>query len=469
MNWRLTKDFQERNSPNVRQVRRPNSVDLSESIIANEELFVGLYEGTYPGLKLASALAYPIVFVPVSFMGLPSPTSEDEATQEMLNEITEEAAMILQRLFTLRLVVGTWWIWPNWDSKRGRINYELIPNSSVVDIIRDLDTGEVLQIITDENLTVQTGENRRTVVRRKRFFTPQSVRVEYTGDTSQMGGLINKATRNPSGVMPIPFANDVLDNSIRGSSVYGRILSDLKVYHDTDLKWSETLNKFNVKMVQKTSNVNEFVARNGWATTEEIDVADSDLIILKEDEETNFIFPEQAVTDAFQKRLETTFYKIVEGTKIPELSFGLMATGNHASVETDMTSLGRAVQDDRNQIDEPAYALYAACLRLKAGATMQTIDPDFEMAWNDLEILSEETKMKLFQTFADAVDKLMSRAAITLEQLHKMFLAAFPKSTEQDFDTWFAQMNLAAKYKQFAEASYTDALDASGIDIGEGA
>jgi len=83
--------------------------------------------------------------------------------------------------------------------------------------------------------------------------------------------------------------------------------------------------------------------------------------------------------------------------------------------------------------------------------------------------LSEETKMKLFQTFADAVDKLMGRAAITLEQLHKMFLAAFPKSTEQDFNTWFKQMNIAAKYKQFAEASYTDTLDASGVDIEEGA
>lgn len=465
MNWQLSKDFQERHSPNVRQVRRPNNVDLTESIVTNEELFVGLYEGTYPGLKLASALAYPIVFVPVSFMGLPSPTSEDDATQEILNDITEEAAMVLQRLFTLRLVVGTWWIWPNWDSKRGRINYELIPNSSVVDIIRDLDTGEILQIITDESLTVQTGENRRSIVRRKRYFTPQAVRVEYSGDTSQMGNLISKDSRNPSGVMPIPFANDALDNGIRGQSVYGRILSDLKNYHDTDLKWSENLVKFNVKMVQKTSNVQTWKRENGITDLAELDVSELDFIINAADDDTEFIFPQQAVADAFQKRLETIFYKIVEGTKIPELSFGLMATGNHASVETDMTSLGRAVKDDRNQIDDPAYQLYAACLRLKAGATMQAVDPDFEMGWNDLEVLSEETKMKLFQMFADAVDKLMSRAAITLQQLHAMFKAAFPKSTEQDFALWFTQMNLAAKYKQFAEASYTDALDAAGVTI----
>ncbi len=463
MHWKIPFEVQERQNPLKNYNRRPNPIDLSEAWVINDALAIGLYQGSYPGLKLASALAYPIVFVPVSFMGLPVPTSDDPKVQELLDEILESATTTLQKLFLLRRIVGTSWIWPNWDARLGRINHELIPNASVVDIIRDLDTGEVLQIITDEQITVKKSENQTGIVQRKRYFTRASVRVEYSGDAP--ANLVSRQSRNPSGIMPIPFANDVLDNSLRGQSVFGRILADLKNYHDTDLKWSETLVKFNVKMVQTiTASPAQWFAQNPqFGDASDFDVSSADFLMNKfGEEDTKFVFPDAAVTDAFDKKLSQTFYKIVEGSGVPEMAFGLVSTGNHASAEEQMTVLANTVEDDRTQICDPVYAYFSACLRLMMGATMTQGDPEFDLTWNDLETVSQEVKSKIFQSFADGISKLQGVAAMPLETLHGLFKTTFPKATESDFAKWRTSLDAAAKYKQFQSASYIDALDARG-------
>jgi hypothetical protein len=467
MLWKIPFELQERQIPLKYFNRRPNPVDLSESWVINDDLAIGLYQGSYPGLKLASALTYPIVFVPVSFMGLPIPKakSKDPKTQEMLDAIMASATTTLQRLFLLRRIVGTSWIWPNWDAKNGRIYHELIPNASVVDIIRSIDSGEVLQIITEEQITVKVAENQTSVITRKRYFTATSVRVEYTGDVP--ANLVNRQTRNPSGIMPIPFANDVLDNSIRGQSVFGRLLSDLKNYHDTDLKWTQTLVKFNVKMVQSiTAKPADWFEQNPqFGDADSFDIEKAELLMNKHgEEETEFVFPEAAMTEAFEKKLGQNFYKIVQGSGVPEMAFGLVTTGNHASAEEQMTTLANTVRDDQTQIDAPIHEYFAACLRLMAGATMTQIDPEFDHGWNDLEVVSQDTKAKIFQMFSDGVSKLAGAAAMPLETQHKLFLMTYPKATEADFEAWRTGLDKAAKYKQFQTATYIEALDAEGSE-----
>src|SRR6266403_5104117 len=105
--WNLSKAQQDNVNPGRRRIQTPANTDMSELNAANEDLLIGLYEGTYPGLKLASALAFPIVFVPVSFMGMPTPSSEDPKTQALLTEIMEDAQQPLNRVFTRRAIVGT--------------------------------------------------------------------------------------------------------------------------------------------------------------------------------------------------------------------------------------------------------------------------------------------------------------------------------------------------------------------------
>jgi len=466
-NWKQSTALQNQSNPLARISQRPNPVDLTEQWVVNDALAIGVYDGTYPGLKLASALAFPVVSVPVSFMGMPTPVSKskNEAAQKALTKILLEAETFLQKVFILRRVVGTAWGYPNWDAKRGRIYHELIPNSSVTDIIRDLTTGETIQIIVNEQLTVMSGENRQRVVNRKRFFTPQTVRTEYTGDVPPE--LKNQTVRNTAGVMPVAFANDVIDNSKRGKSVYTRLISHLKNYHDVMLKWSTVLAQFNVKWVQEIeANLTDWLGQNpGLQSGANIDTNGVDFIVNKMDKEkTSFIFPGEAVTTAHKELLALIGDMVVIGSGVPEMAFGKVATGNHASTEEQMTTLANTVMDDQNQIDEPLHEYIAACLRLEAGATMQGLDPEFDLPWNDLDVVSQETASKIQANLAEAYERLTNKASVPLETRHAFSLRVWPKMTEPDFEKWKASLGVAGKFNQFQSASLTDALDVAGED-----
>lgn len=471
-NWKQSTALQNQVNPLVNVVQRPNSVDLTEQWVVNDALAIGVYDGTYPGLKLASALALPVVSVPVSFMGMPTPVSKNknEAAQKALTKILLEAETFLQKVFILRRVVGTAWGFPNWNVKLGRIYHELIPNASVSDIIRDLTTGEILQIIVNEQLTVTSGENRQRVVQRKRFFTPQTIRTEYTGDVPPE--LKNQTVRNTAGVMPVPFANDVIDNSKRGKSVYTRLLSHLKNFHDVLLKWSTVLAQFNVKWVQEIeANLDDWLKQNpGLQSGANLDVNGVTVLFNKKDKEkTSFIFPPESVTSAHKELLALIGDMVVIGSGVPEMAFGKVATGNHASTEEQMTTLANTVMDDQNQINEPLHEYIAACLRLEAGATMQSLDPEFDLPWNDLEVVSQETAAKIQLNLADALGKLTANASIPLETQHAFSLRCWPKMTNPNFEIWKKSLGVSAKYKQFQTASLTDALDVAGEDWDKGA
>lgn len=461
MNWKQTEAHQNHSNPMAMRTRRPNPVDMSEQWIVNDALALGLYRGTYPGLKLASALAYPVAVVPTQFMGIPIAKAKDEGDQrtvDALREIMGYIARPIQNIFLLRRIIGTGWAWPTWDSKNNRICLELIPNSSITDIIRDIQTGEMIKVIITEQITLQSDENTQSIVTRKRTITRDRVKTEYTGQVPT--GITNSEVRNPAGVMPIPFPKDVLDNSVRGISVFTRIMPHLKSYHDGDLKWSETLVKFNVKMIKtiKSGSVDEWMASNHIASLDDIDVAALDLDFILDGESVEFVFPTN-FTEAFSKRQETSYLNIVEGSGVPEIFFGISVTGNHATAEQDLTTLENTVQKDRDEIDEPFRKVIDACLRLQSIARMETYG-DWSHEWNDLETVSAETKAKIFASFGDGVQRL--GPSVPLQTLHKFFLSTFPRATTGDFKEFLDQMNLAAKMKQFQTASLVDAADIAG-------
>lgn len=465
MNWEQTMASQQRQNPLETRGRRPNPIDMSEQWVINDNLAIGLFKGKYPGMKLASAIARTMIVVPVAFMGLPIPRSKHEPTQKALTEIQEWVSRDQQKTYLIRRIVGTGWRWPTWDSRSNRIRVELIPNSSLTDIIRNIDTGEIMKMIITEQITVQSAENTQSIVTRKRIITRDRIKVEYTGQVP--AGLTNRETRNPAGVMPIPFPNDVLDSSVRGDSSYGPVISDFKNIHDTDLKWAQTLNKFNVKLVQTITgnSVDDWLDQNAMEI-DDIDVEQNEVFFNKTDEKSEFIFPEHAVTEAFKARFEVSLQKIIMAGGVPEMFYGLIATGNHASADQQLTLLENTVEDDKNQIDGPEHEFYDACLRLMSVARMTTY-ADHTHEWNDLETVSQETKAKIFQAFGEAVARLTQNASVPLQTLHKMFLTSFPKATVSEFKEFMEQMNLAAKYKQFQSASLADAADMAGAEGSE--
>lgn len=470
MNWNQTKQLQDSNNPMGRVVVRPNSVDLSEQFIVKDELAIGLYDGTLSGFKLASAMARPLIDVVVAFMGLPTPVSKSPAAQAMLDQLIKDCTQFFKKVFSLEFIVGTAWAFPNWDSKRGQIYHELIPNSSVTDIIRDINNGEISKIMVNEQLTVTSGENRQSIVNRKRSFTPQTIVTEYSGDVPR--GMVNSTVRNPAGIMPVAFAHGVIDNSKRGKSAFTPVISHLKNLHDVLAKWVETLAKFNVKWVQsfEGSTTDWFTANASLQSGANVNVNGVDFILNKEGKEsTEFIFPQESVALAHEKAVATIQNQIIFGGGVPEMAFGGVATGNHASAEQQMTTLSNTVLNAQNQNDAPAKEYLSACLRLMTGATMQNVDQEFDLPWNDLEVVSQEVAAKIQQSFADAMQKLTANASVPLETQHAISMKFWPKGTEPDFEIWKKSLGVAAKYKQFQTASLTDALDVKGEDWDAGA
>lgn len=463
MLWNIPADQQERSNPMKVYNRRPNQLDETENWIVDDAFAEGLYNGTMPGFKLASALVFPIVSVPVAFMGLPIPVSKskNEASQAMLDLLIKETAQTLTQVFTNRRKVGTGWVWPNYDAKLGKIVDELIPNASVVDIIKDHDNGSVKMIITDEQMTIQTVENRQSVIRKKRYFTPQSVKIEYSGDVPI--GLVNRTMKNPSGVMPIWFPMGSDGRKCRGNPAVMRVVSHLKNYHDNLAKWHESQVKFNTKMfITGIKNVPVFLENNGLTSLSEVDVSKGDLLLLQEGESVDMTFA-QGMAESFRNLGEIDFINIVEGSGIPEIAFGISTTGNHASAEQDMTVLANTVNNEQAEVDRPVREYFAARLRLMAGAGMLSVDQDFDISWNDIEVVSQEVKAKILLSQAEAIAKLDVNASLALEDKHKWYLSIWPRTTEPDFEKWKTGLSEAAKFKQYRDASFTDGLEGPGL------
>lgn len=442
--------------------RRPASKDASGGLPANAEMLLGLYHGSYSGLEFASALAFAPILKPVNMMGLPTPYSEDEATQAALDEIVSLMADRIPRLHRAALLLGTGWRWPRYDSAWQGLVWEEIGDGTITDILLDLTSGTPRAILTHEQIKLVTAENITSYVERKRRFEQDEVTIRWTGARPQ--GLQDFSGRNMAGVLPIAFPHDTDEGEIRGHSALSRIARDLKDYHDIDFRRSEILAKFVPKQVQNTADVSTWLSQNGLSIADfaTVDIAETDFILNRKDESTSFEFLPEGATKPYSEALENKFWKIVEGSGIPELFWGPLATGNHASTDTQLQDAVSYVESIRAQWVTPYKALFAASLRLLEIARMQRFQP-FEMRWNRLESLSPVAKSKIFLEFAQAVNSLAGAAMLTKAQVYALWKSSYPEIPVGEFEEWVAGIQDMAAFRQFLGLDYFSGLeDASG-------
>lgn len=456
----------------TRQPRRiPTAVDWTDKYVANTALTTGLYHNTYPGFKLAGGLAFPPIAVPIWFMGVPIPEpvdEEDEVLAEQIEQIVEMFLMEMEQNHLISHRDGTSWIWPHWSQRGDRLIWEFIRDDTVQEIIRDLETQEIIRMSADEKITITTGPDATETVRRKRTFTPQKITIEWLeGEAFLPEGTKNIIMRNPLGIMPIPFSNNSDADEIRGHSDYERIITDLKDYHDIDLARSRMLSKFQVKMVQEGSDLETWLANNGWDSIADVDIAQIDLIYNQfEREKTTFVFPERAY-EAYSETLKQKFQKIVEASGVPEIAWGLKTEGNRASVEESMGTLVKYVHDKQKQKSRQYKKLFTASLALLGMVRMEMDDPKINVTWNKLDAVSEEVRADIFTKFAQGVGSLVQNAALTKEQLHWLWKNLYPESTDDDFDNFILGLSEMGAHRQWTQASYGEALDFLGGDSEE--
>lgn len=445
---------------NVMQERRQlrSRVDWTETMAVNRELTYGLYHNQAPGLKLAGSLAYAPIAVPVWFMGVPIAESDDERTQEILSELCDQFSTLIQKIHTESHRDGTVWIWPHYSAEERRVVWEVIPDTSVSVIARDVRTGAISKITVTEELVVSVDSGQTASVIRTRTFTKDIITIKWSGSTLKEH-LDDQVLVNVSGELPIPFANNADAGEIRGHSDFERIIYDLKNYHEIELMQSNILAKFNPKMViGGLKDPVTWLRNNGYSSIDDVDVARSDLFLNTSDESVEFVFPSNA-HEAYEKALKRTFRKIVEGSVVPEICWGIKVEGNLASAEEQMGMLLLFVEDKRAQKTEPYQKLFTASLRLMGISRMQKVDPNITVTWGNLDKLSARTKAEVFKAFAEGAAALVGRGAATKQQLYELWNNLYPAATLETYEEFEEGLSGMAKHKQFVDADYEIARD----------
>ncbi len=459
--WFFTRQPQDQRDPSKNPPRRPAPRDLTGGFAANEDALWGLYRGTWPGLQFASPLARVPVDVPTQMMGLPTPRSADKRTQEALDEITAWMAERIPKLHKAAFVTGTAWRWPRWDAAALALVWEEIRDSAVSDILLGVDSGKARAILTDEEFVLSVDENRTVTVRRKRRFDLQRVSVTWAGQVP--ADARDVTARNVIGILPIAFAHDAMEGEFRGCSEYSPYLRDLKDYHDIDYMRSTILTKFRPKQKQSVEDVKEW-CKNNLGTDDvsqlaEYDVAESDLVINRfGKEETDYEFMPADATAPHEKALQNKFWKIFEGSRVPEMFWGGLAQGNHASADVQMQQLVTYVDDLRRGWNRPYADLYGASLRLLSLVRMETYQP-FTMGWNRLEAISAEAKSQIFARFCQATASAIASGAMTKPMLYELWKQNYPELDPGTQDEFEAGITSMAKHAAFARAPYEMVFD----------
>lgn len=453
-----------------RGTRRPVKKDWTEDYTINLELTKGLYHNQYPGFKLSGGLAYPVIAVPVSFMGFPvikTNDDNDKTTNEKLATIVERFIMDMKKIHIQSHRDGTCWIYPKYDRESGEVVLEFIPDDTITDIVKDMNTGKVIALYTDERITIKTGYNSTASARRIRIFTAQKVEVMYKEVQGSTNGVIrDKSMRNPIGILPIPFANNSDGQEIRGYSDYERILSNLKNYHDVKLSEAEILAKFKTKMILKgLDNVADWLDQNALDDIDDLDIRDHEIFFNVKNEELDFKVPERT-TEGHHLSLKNDFRLIVQGSGIPEIVFGVKTEGNANTAEEQMASLIHFVKDKKRAKVRPYEMLFMAIMRL-----YQIVEPanryqadNLVVEWEDLDAVSDKVKSEIFKNFAQGLASIMSVAALTKQQLFELWKQNFPNATKENYDEFIIEIEAMSAFKRITSASLQEGMEMQGFD-----
>ena len=446
----------------TKQKKRVPTINKCEDLVVNKELTYGLYHNQYTGTKLAGALAYAPIAVPVAFMGVPSVMCENDITQERLTKLVDEFFLMMQQIHTESHRDGTVWVFPFYSPTDKELHWEAIPDESV-SFVKDIDTNVLISVTTKEMLTVTTtaaGDKISTT--RTRVFTKTKIVETYNGETLP-SSIHNRSRVNIAGILPIPFSNNPDLNEVRGHSDYERIVPDLKDYHDIDFARSTILAKFNPKMVvsMPNGNVTTFLANNGYKNISEMDISSIDLLMLTgADDKVDFVFPSAEVNSAYTEALDTKFKKIVEGSACPEIVYGLKTTGNSNSAEESMSTLLNYVKTKQDQKTTKYYKLFAASLKILSIAEMTRYETtNIYVEWGKLDGISMDVKAKILSNFASSLSSLVDSSAATKKQIYKIWKLYYPEETEDTIEEYVAGINQMAQHKALKDAKFEDIKD----------
>lgn len=434
--------------------RQLRTRDTTGTIVANTALLEGLYHGTVPELQFASPFANVPINVPVALVGIPTPTADDDATKERLKLLIAEKTDEFPIIERDKLIYGTAWRWPRYDARRNLAVWEAIPDDCIEAIEYDVISGEIVAIYTHDKFTVSSGRDKTEQRERYRKITRERIEVKWVGPK---GTLSDSSGANPFGHLPRPFGHDCNNGEWRGHSVYGRILRVMKAYHEIKLKQMQILAEFNPKLIHNVSDVKEWMANNGYTSIDAIDsdVFSSTFFLNKQGaEKTEMLYLASDATGGHDKAAKELEKAMIVGSNIPELFWGGLATGNAASTDIQKDQVIQYIQSLQTEDSTQYEGIFNDSLEILSFVEMRSYGKCM-MAWDKIDMMSEETKAKVLQTVAGAISSVVTSCGGTKDDVFWFWKKFYPGLPEADITAFSAGLTEMAKHKAF---SNTDAI-----------
>jgi hypothetical protein len=443
---------------------RPNQVDWTDQLTSNQVLLWSLYHNEYPGFKLSGFIFKKPIDIPVQLMGIPVPKCENKVIEAALLEWVSKNQLFFESNHRTSFITGNSWVWPKYSSTLKKVIIEFIPDASILSPIKDIETGEIVKIVTDEQIEIAIGDgDKTTYVRRVRVFTKETIQITWI-DKAGLAGLKDITYRNIIGILPINFANNKNVNEVRGHSEYESIIPNAKNYHDTELAASKALGKFTIKQIHTLPPGDtgpEDWERNNGITCDRLNVLERDFFVNRYDEKDEYKFPDGAL-DAYNKRLEVIFWQIMEGSPIAELFWGGAVPGNNNSTEASKSQIVDFAKQKQTQLTDNYVKLFSAIATLYGILKMNNERVPVTVEWNALDALDETTKTEILSKFTTAIGNIIDKASGTLEQVYELWVKMYPEITPDTFEEWVDKIGATAKHKAFTSASFEMIADMDG-------
>jgi hypothetical protein len=412
-----------------RHSNRPEHRDMTGGLSANSETLYGLFYGTIPELQFASPMAFTPAKVPSMLMGVPTPRAKDAKTKKAVSRILENLGEEIPIINETALIIGTAWRWVRWSQKLNRVIWEAIPDETITDIELDLDTNEIKAVWTYEQMRYTDGYNVIKHAERKRRIGRDAVQIWWTG-TENNRLLKNEVYKNPFGFIPIPFGHECKETEWRGRSIFCRNLRLLKACHDIQLKRDQILSKFEPKLTQKVEDVSAWLTNNGYESINDVDPFDADFFINTEGEETDFLYLPGDATRQHTEALADNYKRAIIGSGVVELFWGGLATGNHASTETQK-DLGveniKALQREMNRAYTTAFNQTLTIM----GFMEQSRYSEVVNEWGHFEMVSKQVQAQIFSTFMQGLSLLIQNASLGYDDMLYFIKAFYPEGPVQ--------------------------------------
>jgi len=423
---------------------RPAPVKLKGGLASNGRLLKGIYTGANQEFALASYLVGGMIDVPKNLLGVPGVIPDEGQDDSLIKELNPLIVDEFPVMVGTMLIQGTAWRWARWSDKLHRLVWETIPDSSITQIILDVDNGEITELWIEEQLEYNKGRTDTVFTTRIRHITKDYIDEEWKGGE-------NKSVRynNPFGFLPIPFGHNCYEGEWRGNSVFGRVLRWLKSIHDIAYKRDEILSEYEPKIVQTIKDsVQTWIENNSRDKNKKDFVLDPfvfRMFLNKEGDSTQYLFLSSDATSQHTAAIKDNERKVILGSGIPELFFGALATGNHASTEADKLLALEYAKGIRRELTKGTQELIRQSLTILAFIHF-TQPPQVSIQWGNISLLSETQKAQIMGSYASAIGSLLNNRAISPEGAFYLTKELYPKFPAEDAERLMAGLNKMNEY-----------------------